>query len=442
MGESPILRKIVFFDYWTNGIRHFLPVYERLQRQGVESSMLHIGAWRDPSVANEETLHGIRCRDLRFYGNDLRRALIAEAPDVVLMLNTSYTTDRMLNRTCRSLGIRTAYMMHGIRATGENVRINARMMNQHWDPRKRLTKVWKYAQISLRYLREIARDQPLDLLLPWTYAHFVQLALWPGDSFVRPWRHKDIYADAALVFANAYRSLMIEALGYPAPRVLVTGNPELDPAAALKHDPAAASAARNLLAELGVPQEKPAAVYMEDAFVEQGIWQPEERLAELEQVAWAVNAAGYHLVIKLHPAANEPALQAHFGGRPGITVVKRADIHLLTLGSAVVIGHISSVLMSALVLDKPILVPGWDVRVSEFDYYVGKGAAIPARSPGMLQALLEKADYSAYFADRRRNDFIEEHITFTDGSSWDRVVGCLLALGGEGLEVPDAGRAR
>lgn len=421
-------QKVLFFDYWTAGIHNFLPVAERLRARGVECMLVHLGSWQDSRVPTEESIQGVHCRDIRAYGGDLRRALVEEKPHAVLALNTSMIMDRMLHRLCRSLDIRTMYMMHGIRATGADHADGVQLLNRYWNLSRRLAKVRKYAGLSVRYLKAIAQDRAIDLLHPATYGHFAQLVLQPGAAFRHPWKHKDGCADEALVYAPVYRDLMIEAHGYPPERVTVVGNPNLDDVFELKKRQDAAAVCAEYAVRIGLPSGRRFAVYVEDAFVEQGGigWTDDIRLSEIGQVAAATLAAGLDLVIKIHPSSRPDRMLAHFSGKPGVHVVLKADLPKLIGASAVAVGHVSTALLIPIALDKPLLVPTWSLGMERYKGYVGEGAAEPVADPAALtRALCDLNAVNERLRDSRTR-FNERFIGPTDGGAWDRVVDCVL----------------
>ncbi len=424
-----MVQKVVFFDYWTVGINNFVPVAERLKSRGVECLLVHLGSWRDPSAPTEQVIQGVRCRDIRAYGGDLRRALLEEKPHAVLSLNTTMTMDRVLHRLARSLGIRTLYMMHGTLATGSDHDWTVKEMNRHWSLFRRLAKVSKYVGVSARYLRAVAQDRAVELLHPATYGHFAQLILQPGTAFERPWRHPDVYADEALVYAPVYRDLMIDTRGYPPERVTVVGNPNLDDVFALKNGRDATGICLAYVAGIGLPTERKFAVYVEDAFVEQGIagWTDDIRVSEIRQVAAAVHAAGLDLVIKMHPGSQSVGVQSHFSGTPGVHVVLKADLPRLIGASVAVVGHSSTALMIPIVLGKALLVPTWSPGLEGAKSYVGERVALAVSDPASLtRALTGIGDVRAKLREGRI-PFEKNFIGPTDGNAWERIVSRTLA---------------
>jgi hypothetical protein len=415
---------ILFFDYWTTGIHNILPLSRLIYQRELSFQMLHLGSWRDPAIPQSEVLDGIHCEDISLYGGSVAQALFTLRPSVVVMLNTALTMDRTVNRVCRRLGIKTIYLTHGITAIDSDLDAFVEHQNSHWTWAKRFGKVGKYAKICMGYLEAIAQHRPIELLSPKTYGHFIQMALWPGAAHQQPWPHEDIYCDLALVYANVYRDSLLKETGYPLERVIVVGNPNLDAAYALKSDAQASVRADALIRTLGVTPGRQAVVYMEDCFPEQGIggWTEQTRTAELLQVAQAVHAAGFDLIIKMHPGSQFSATLREFENDPHTHVVLKIDLSELIFGCAATIGHISTTLMLPIVLGRPLIVPTWSPGLDRFGYYVAAGAATPAASPTQLTELLLNLEVEVSSNNPRLQRFISEYVTHTDGRSLERIV--------------------
>src|SRR3569833_1117021 len=193
-----IKKKVVFFDYWTKGIHNFVPLYEVLRKDGVTCQLLHLGSWRDSSIPASLVINDIECIDIVEYGEDIRRGIRSLDPSVVVMLNTILTVDRTINRICRSLGIKTIYLMHGIKAVGVDLDEVVRHQNMHWTLKKRMAKIPKYVSLVTNYLREIALDNPLELLAPTTKKQNTQQTKTPKTTQEKPRPQKEKKSDLAL----------------------------------------------------------------------------------------------------------------------------------------------------------------------------------------------------------------------------------------------------
>lgn len=425
-----MVKKVVLFDYWTAGIHNFLPVAERLRTKGVECVLVHLGSWQDLSVPREETIQGLQCRDIRAYGGDLHRALIEEQPQSVLSLNTTMIMDRTLHRLCRSLGIRTVYMMHGLLSTGADSEKEIRSINAHWNLARKLAKVPKYARLSIRYLEAVARHRPIELLYPGTYGHFAQVMLQPGAAFRHPWPHKDGCADEALVYAPAFRDLMVEARGYPPERVKVIGNPNLDEVFALKNRPDGVTVCTEYITTTGLPASRPFVVYVEDGFVEQpgAGWTERDLVTNIDQVGEAARSAGFDLVVKMHPVSRSDGLVDYFADKPYTHIVTKADLPKLIAAAAAVVGHVSTALAIAVAFEKPLFVPTWSPGMEQYknSYYIGNGAAQGIEDSSALSGVLKEISDGRIPAFDRRATYTKMFIGPTDGNAWNRVADALI----------------
>lgn len=416
--------KIVFFDWWEKGAHHFVPLSRRLTDLGHGCVMVHYGRWYDPNVAIEDAIDGVIRREISFYGGDFAAMLETERPDAVLVLNCGATIDRVINRICRLHRVPTIYLMHGIKAIGADLDEFIRQQNNHWTLARRIAKIPKYIGLIRTYLSVIARDNPLELFLPSTYGHFLQLALQPGQVRERPWPHKDVYCDLALVYANVYRDSLVTEAHYPPGRISVVGNPNLDQAVRIRTDPALQEQALQQLKAIGVPAGRKAVLYIEDAFVEQGIghWTEDTRTGELAQISDAVVAVGFDLIVKMHPGSNPAAVFERFGKTPGVHIVLKADLPGLVWSCAATVGHVSTALMIPIALGRPLIVPTWSPGLQRYGYYVASGVATPVSNVQQLNAFLARLDDWHNEEDPVRKRFVDDYLTYTDGQSTERIV--------------------
>lgn len=421
--------KVAFFNYWTKGIENlFLPIAKFLDTQGIESILIHVGSWRDPTVPSEETIQGLLCRDIRFYGGSLQRAIEVESPQVVLMVNP-LTADRILTRICRTKGIKSAYLMNGILPTGNDYQQAIHLTNRAFSWQKRIGKIPKYLQITAQYLKAMRAESYSELVKLSNYYHFFELIRSPGKAIRQPKPHKDVYTDRALVYGKAYRDLFTKVIGYPDDRVVVVGNPNLDQVIKFFKRPTAEAEAQTYIEELGVPQGIQAVAYMEDNFADEsfGFWQLSTLIAELRAVAYAVKKAGLHLLIKLHPLTEAEPILRTFEHDSQVHVLKKADLSKLLLGSVATVGHISTTLMIPIIYNRPVLSPIWSPKVNTLEYYLKHGVAKPVSSKEELIKDLQNVVLGFNNATKRKQ-FLDNFVTYRDGQSQDRIHSEILQL--------------
>lgn len=62
------MKKIIGFDSWTQGWRHFERLVPALERRGYQLILLHIGSWgHDKGRPNKEYIGRLLVRDIAFY---------------------------------------------------------------------------------------------------------------------------------------------------------------------------------------------------------------------------------------------------------------------------------------------------------------------------------------------------------------------------------------
>jgi hypothetical protein len=417
------MTQVVFFDYWTEGIHNFLPIAEKLRGEGIDSKLVHLGSWYDPQIAIEETIKGLPCSDIRYYGGSIQNVIERESPRVLVALNTTLPMDRVVNRICRTTGVKTVYLMHGILPVGHNIEEATRRINKYLSVARRLRKLPKYARIISLYMKALLKDSFYEFADLSNYLHFLQGLLSPGNVLFRPWPHKDIYSDRALVYAEVYRELFINEVGYPPERVVVVGNPNLDPAFDLLRDNNAYSQSYSLLQQIGVPQGRLAVVYMEEAWAALGFagWNEATLLEEVRQIASAVQCAGMDLIVKMHPSCSPDPLRRAFSDERHVHIISEANLPRLVFGCVATLGRMSTTLMLPVVLHRPLIVPLWSPGSGQFEYYVKQGVGIPASTPENLTRVLMQLEEEYAKNLNLREVFIRRFITYTDGLSWERI---------------------
>jgi hypothetical protein len=356
-------QKVVYFDYWTRGIRHFAEIDKYLQREKCETLLVHLGSERGEPVQEPNVVQGIRARDISCYGGSLVTMLLRERPDIVLLLNLQ-TEDRILIRACRNLGIRTIYMPHGTLAPKEAVGDVQALVDSAFGLRERLRRGPRYMRLLLEYMRAASLESPTRILAPEIYTYFFRQAMSPGGNLMGIWKYRDSCANTALLYSETDRELVVSCMGYDPEDTVIVGNYNLD------------GLMQQLLARRqpsGVSSTPRNVVYVENGFSDPKYTIPgwtEDRVAdEVIGVAKVCNELGYLLKLKLHPSSDYSVLPRRVEHHPGIEVITQCDLAELITSSDVVLGQSSSVLMMALAARKPLVVlsiPPLDLRISTF----------------------------------------------------------------------------
>lgn len=108
--------KVLCFDNWTQGGRHFERLVPAFAEAGMELLLVHLGSWgNDPGRPREEMQGRLKLRDISYYGGiNFERILDAERPDAVLLLSTQTFAHRAFLRYCHARGLPSVHLYHGL----------------------------------------------------------------------------------------------------------------------------------------------------------------------------------------------------------------------------------------------------------------------------------------------------------------------------------------
>ena len=201
---------ILYFDYWTRGVRHFSNVDLRLKASGLNTLLVHLGSQRGEALEENPIISGIRCVDLKSYGNNLVSMLLAERPKVVLLLNNQ-TEDKIIVRASRRLGIKTVFLMHGILTSCEKRHQGAQLVDSAFGLTARLVRIPKYIRLFLHYLSAAMLHGWQDVFDAEIYLYFIRQAISPGGNLVGKWTYIDSCADLALVYSEEDKETVKES---------------------------------------------------------------------------------------------------------------------------------------------------------------------------------------------------------------------------------------
>lgn len=106
---------ILGFDAWTLGKHFYLPIATRLDSSKYEFKLLHLGSWgEDKNASIREAELDAEIIDISFFRNDFFRALDLLKPSCVIFTSLEPIGHRAFLHVCKSLGIPTVHMMHGL----------------------------------------------------------------------------------------------------------------------------------------------------------------------------------------------------------------------------------------------------------------------------------------------------------------------------------------
>jgi len=423
--------KVLYFDYWTNGLLHqILPLDKILTNKGLDSILVHLGSWRDKSVKEEEIIDGLLCRDIKFYGNDIRNAFVVEKPDVVYVINMGGPIDRLVNRICRNLKIKTIFLMHGVLPTGLDLIQEKKNVNKSYSILYRLSKGIKYIKVYKMFGREILKNNFTELFMPNIYGHLIQMVFSPGSMYTSPYVDRDLHTDRVLVYSNLYKEEFMNNMKVPLGKINVVGNPNLDSIIKLKNSVNYKDTIDSYYSSLNIPTNKKLLIYLLDGIpMFEGLFSKQDWLNELLDVAKIAEELDWALILKLHPSNDRNEITNYLQSVKNVYIFQMEVDLSIVGGCKAAIGHISTTLNVPIAINIPVFIPRWTKVYAEYDYFISNGAAMPCYTIKELKEYLISIDKEHFIELPQHNIYTEKCIGPLDGCTWEKVANEIEMLG-------------
>jgi len=412
---------VLYFDYWTRGIRHFTKIDIDVKACGLNSLLVHLGSQRGEPLQNDQIISGVKCIDLAFYDNDLVEMLMAERPKVVLLLNNQ-TEDKIIIRACRHFGIKTIFLMHGVLTPQDKLDETAKLVDSAFGVTDRMSRIPKYLRLFRQYLNAAILARLRDVLDYEIYLYFARQALSPGGNLAGRWKYRDSCADLALVYSEDDKQLFCSCFGYREDQINVVGNYNLDDMHAV-HQRHLTSASKGGSSKY--------LVYVENGFSDPKYtvtgWTEDLVADEVEGLADICGEFGYKLILKLHPSSDYSTLVERATDHANIETVLHCDLAELIAGADFVVGQSSSVLMMAVAVRKPVVIldlPPLELKITT---YADRKMGVLVKSLDEFRTVLCEA-HDGRLSFSGQSEVAERFIGPFDGKASSRISDIVISL--------------
>lgn len=414
-------RKILYFDYWTAGIHNFKLFDKELSDSGFETKLIHVGSWKNKNVPPYQKIDEINCFDIGYFDSGLLfNVLKQEAPKVVIMLNASLITDRTVILSCKKLGIKSVYLMHGALTREEFIEDSIESSNQSFKT-NRLSKSIRHLKGTIpNYFYSVFKYKSSFLLRWYPYGLLIKTFTNPARYINFPPPSFDLSPDLSLVYGNIDKRFYEKLFIGTDSQIKVVGNPTLDryfqELKELAND-------RDLfLVQNSIPLDTPYITYIEEGLVEDKVWDNEYRIKFLMDISRVCTEKDFHLVVKLHPRTTRGKHIDSLLELKGITFIREVNFSKLIYFTSKCISHYSTTLIYPMLLDKPILMPRWgNSRFVQKLYNEDEVTFVNTLE--QLGDYLEK-DKLEY----DRSKYLHDYVPFTDGKTKERILKCILDI--------------
>ena len=220
------MKKILCFDSWTGGIRHYARLVKDFAELDMELVLVHIGSLgSDLNRPTHEELENINVYDITFYKTtSFTKVLEIEKPIAVIFLSTDTFMHRAFNRIAQHNGIITIHLFHGL--------VTALPSHSSSLYKKRFFNHLKF--VSVRLIKMITKVWPIYIsslvktnFVLKDFVRFItdniDLLFGRNNQIAAP----DAKADLCCVYTDSDKTYAINKYGYDKSAIKTVGNPDL-----------------------------------------------------------------------------------------------------------------------------------------------------------------------------------------------------------------------
>lgn len=397
------VRRVCFVPHTGIQVDLFARVLDALQRDGrgpVAAEVLTLGRLVRERAEPALKQRGWAYRDLAEFGTRDCRAILRQVmPDVIVMSMENEATVT-LARAARALGVPVIvlqdaffslqwYVVHAYTATKHTGFVaKPYTWRERWE-NKRIQ--WLRDSYHIETMRTADGRSRVREYLSAGWAHCV-----PGQAARRLVKHGwpppfGTGADRLAVMCDFLKDELVSS-GFPAERIMVTGQPRFDPLVAWRGEAARRSAQERLRA-LGVPLEadRPTVMVATEAFMEYHVWSRQQHADYLGTLVRAVESLPrpVNLVFKLHPQENLEEHRRLLEAKWSRHMVRDVESFVALAASDVVITSASTIVVEALLLKRLVAIANWMPK-HLVNPYVTHGIGTPVNEASNLTSILNR----------------------------------------------------
>ncbi len=407
-------KKVLYFDYWTKGIKNFLYFDNQLKNAGFSTKLVHFSSFKNLKTELYETIEGLDCVEIRSYKtNFLYKVIEKEIPDMIIILNIGGFLERAIIIAAHRLEIPVVYLSHGALVDAEKAKdvraFNTYFFNKYFSRFKRVAFILlpNYLASILKYsARKLLTSYPYKIILR-SFTNPARVIFFPeyNDAF-------DLSVDMAIVYSENDKQLL-QQTAFPPEKIQVTGNPDFDQF--LQQYNSGEIPER--------PSIDPYILYIDESFVTDGICSLEEHIHFLQDLEREANVCNKKFYVKLHPRSYTH-LEVYTTNLPNTVFFTNVNLYPIFYWAEAVISNYSSILLFVMLVDKTILAPRWSVAEKVARLYE-EGIVTYCSSPAQLREALMKGQN---FDQNKRSTFLKKHITFFDGQARERIADLMVQV--------------
>lgn len=380
----------------------------------------------------EPRLTLIQVEDL---GPDIRKFLKKENISIICTAHYASYLSWLFIIAGKKIGIPSIYISHGI-IPYSNPLSNTSTIKSHqpFYLLKNLHFIFERLSGTAYVLKRILLDDTPSYLLRYVIKFirsgcFSEIArigckqIWSG-KYLFP------FLDKVCIMGPNNR-IFFEENGVPEYKIVITGQPRFDRIQMIK----TSNSKFDVISALGLNPAKKIFILTTAPFVEEGLWQEDERSTFLESIVSAIRKTDAQLIIKVHPREGADPYKKIANMDPGNIVVVKNEIELYNLlnASYAMITVLSTTGLEALIFEKPLIIVNF-FGDSDPINYVTKGVAIGVNRKEDLTSAIVDVLYNEEVCQKlakARKNFVYEYSYIQDGKASERVANTIIKMAEE-----------
>ena len=260
--------------------------------------------------------------------------------DVMISLNPGNIFDLFFLSICKLQDVITVYYQHGIQL--DFSLFDPKMLSQNKSITRKLFSLKKYIFFYTNFALNICLNPRSRILYDAVITKTKHLFFEKDKTKIPKYGLKNNHCDLAFVYGQADRDYLIRSMDMSNKNIVISGYPFIEPSSI----------------DAPIQTESKKFLYISSALRHVGvipITKDEEKVF-YKNLYKQVNAAGYKLIIKLHPQEDIRVFENYFNQNQNVEFYKNTNLANMVIDAEIVSGDYSTAMFYAIKYFKPLLI--------------------------------------------------------------------------------------
>lgn len=316
---------------------HIKPFIDNAPNENYRFFIFHINKYYSPEVQLD--LPNVTCVNLVKEFN-YKLAISKREIDVIISLNPGNIFDLFFLSICKLQGIITIYYQHGIQL--DFSLFNPKTLSQNKSIYRKLLSIKKYVFFYTIFTLNICLNPRSRMLYDAVKTKTRHLFFEKDKTKIPKYGLKNNHCDLAFVYGESDRDYLNRSMDMSNENIVISGYPFIEP----------------LSIDGPIQSEFKKVLYISSALRHVGVIPitKEDEKRFYENLYEQVNAAGYKLIIKLHPQEELRVFENYFNQNQNVELCKNTNLANMVIDADIVSGDYSTAMFYAIKYFKPLLI--------------------------------------------------------------------------------------